>query len=235
MFMSRLALHANAPRMTVALLAAALLALAIAGIAGADHLDPQEQIRSADQRRAVAMLVRASDLEPGYERERTSNLEPHLTCRGLDESDLVLTGNARSPYWSREYRIVGSSATVYRTEADSKAAWRRSTSSAARGCIGAAFRAEFARQGEAVRVSVSALDLPVLAAGVPAHAYRVAISEASPAQHPAALLDFVLLRRGRAQATVLFATIVVPPDRESEISLSRVVAKRMRAVMRGVS
>jgi hypothetical protein len=206
-------------------------ALALAGVAAADHLDPQERILAADQTRAVAMLLRKSDLPPGHEAERTSGLEPHLTCRGLDESGLVRTGKATSPYWAREYRIVGSSAVVYRTEADSRAAWRRSTSAAGRTCIGIAFRDEFARQGDPARVSVRALAVPALS--VQSSGYRVTVSSATPGQPAAVVLDVVLLRKGRAQAAVLHAAVIVPPERATQIALSRVVAKRMHMAMRG--
>ena len=111
-----------------ALLFALAGALVLAGAATADHLDPQERVRAADQKRAAAMLLRKADLPQGYKPERTSDLEPHVTCSALDESDLVLTGRGKSDYWAREYQIVGSTSAVYRTARDSAAAWRRSTS-----------------------------------------------------------------------------------------------------------
>jgi hypothetical protein len=209
-----------------------ILALVLAGTASASHLDPRKEIRPADQRRASAMLLRASDL-PGYRPERTSGLEPHLTCRGLDESDLVVTGRATSPYRARGYRIVGSSSAVYRTLADSSKAWRRATSGAGRRCLRQAFVDEFARQGETARISIGALALPPL--GLERAGYRMTITGPTLGQSPVITLDLVFLRNGRAQAAILFAAVVVPPDRDSEIALARAAAKRVLAAMRGSS
>jgi hypothetical protein len=209
-----------------------VLALTLVGVASANHLDPRTQIRPADQKRASAMLLRASDL-PGYATERTSGLEPHLTCRGLDESDLVVTGRATSPYWSRDYRIVGSSSAVYRTPADSAAAWRRGTSSAGRRCLRQAFADEFERQGETVRVSVGPLTVPPL--GVERAGHRITIFGQTEARPPLLTLDLILLREGRGQVALLFAAVVVPPERARQTTLARTAAGRLSKAMRSRS
>ena len=178
------------------------------------------------------MLLQKGDLGRGYEPERTSGLDPHVTCPALDESDLVLTGKAASPYWAREYQIVGASSAVYGTAAHSRSAWRRNTSGAGSSCLRDAFRNELARQGEAVRVAIR--ELPFASVDVAAKAFRLTISGTAPGP-PALFVDIVLLLHGRAQAGLLFAGIVVPPARATEIALARVVAKRMRAAMRGAS
>ena len=216
-----------------ALLFALVGALVVAGAATADHLDPQDRVRAADQKRAAAMLLRKTDLPQGYEPERTSDLEPHLTCRALDESDLVLTGRGTSAYWAREYQIVGSTSAVYRTARDADAAWRRSTSTVGRKCVRDEFRRTFARQGETVRIAGQELALPKLA--VTAKAYRLAISGVDPGQPPLLFIDVVLLKHARAQVALLFAGVVGPPARATEIALSRLVAQRVKVAMRGAS
>lgn len=216
-----------------ALLFALAGALVLAGAATADHLDPQERVRAADQKRAAAMLLRKADLPQGYEPERTSDLEPHLACRALDESDLVLTGRSKSDYWAREYQIVGSTSVVYGTARDSAAAWRRSTSTVGRKCVRDEFRKTFARQGETMRIALRELALPKLA--TTAMAYRLVISGADPAQPPLLFIDVMLLSHGRAQVGLLFAGVVTPPARAVEIALSRLVAQRVKVAMRGAS
>ena len=216
-----------------ALLLALAGALVVAGAATADHLDPQERVMAADQKRAAAMLLRKADLPQGYEPERTSDLEPHLTCSPLDESDLVLTGRGRSPFWAREYQIVGSTSAVYRTARDSDAAWRRSTSTVGRKCVRDEFRKAFARQGETMRIAAREIALPRLA--VTSKAFRLAISGVDPAQPPLLFIDVVLLKHGRAQVGLLFAGVVTPPARATEIALSRLVAQRVKVAMRGAS
>jgi len=215
-----------------ALLLALAGALVVAGAATADHLDPQERVRADDQKRAAAMLLRKVDLPQGYEPERTSDLEPHLTCSPLDESDLVLTGRSKSPFWAREYQIAGSTSAVYRTARDSAAAWRRSTSTVGRKCVRDEFRKAFARQGETMRIALQELALPRLA--VTARAYRLAFSGADPAQQPALFfIDFVLMGHGRAQVGLLFAGVGAPPVRATQIALSRLIARRVKVAMRG--
>lgn len=216
-----------------ALLFALAGSLIVAGAATADHLDPQERVTAADQKRAAAMLLRKADLPQGYEPERTSDLEPHLTCSRLDESDLVLTGRGKSPFWARGYQIVGSTSAVYRTARDSDGAWRRSTSTAGRKCVRDEFRKAFARQGETMRIATGELALPRLA--VTAKAFRLAISDMDPGQPPLLFIDVVLLKHGRAQVGLLFAGVVAPPARATEIALSRLVAQRVKAAMRGAS
>ena len=216
-----------------ALFLCAVVALAAAGAASADHLDPQQRIRAADQKRAAAILLRKADLPSGYRPERTSDLEPHLTCSALDESDLAIGGQAKSPYWARDYQVVGSSAALYTSTADARTSWRRGTSNAGLSCLRDEFRKAFARQGETVQISIRALPLPKVA--VVGKAYRLSFSGADPQQPPLLYIDLVLLTHGRGLAGLLFAGVVTPPARASEIALSRVVAQRMKTALRGTS
>jgi hypothetical protein len=205
--------------------------LASAAAANADHLDPQERMRAADQKRAAAMLLRRYDLGDGYSVERTSGLEPHLTCSALDESDLVVTGRRRSPYWSRSYQIVGSTSVVYATRADAQAARRRGASRAGLDCIRDEYRNEFARQGENLNVSIRELTLPLISES--RTAYRLTLSGAGGS--PALYVDAVVLTHGRAQSALVFAGVVTPPQRAAEIRLAKIVAARMSKAMRGSS
>lgn len=206
------------------------LSLGLVGAAMAHHLDPQERIRAVDQQRASAMLLRLADLPAGYAPERTSGLEPHITCRALDQSDLVLTGRAKSPNWAREYQIVGSYAAIHRTVDDARAAWRRSTSRAGLDCLRLEFRNALLQPGENVRVTIRELPSPKLS--VTARTYRMSLSPTSPpGQPPQAFIDVVLLTLGRAQAGLVFVGIVSPPAKATEVALSRLAAKRMRAAL----
>ncbi len=216
-----------------AVLFCVVVALAAAGAATADHLDPQQRIQAADQKRAAAMVLRKTDLPAGYRPERTSDLEPHITCRALDESDLAIGGQATSPYWARDYQVVGSTAAVYVSAPDARSSWRRGTSDAGLSCLRDEFRKAFAQQGETVRISTRALPLPKLS--VVAKAHRLTFSAADPQEPPLFYIDLVLLTHGRALAGVLFAGVVTPPVRATEIAVSRVVAQRMKVALRGAS
>lgn len=211
--------------MSRALVVTLVAALVAVGAAAANHLDPKKQIRPADQARARAMVVRASDLPAGYRVQRTSGLEPHLTCRALDESDLTVTGVARSPYRALDYRIVGSAAAVYRTEAEARRAWARSTSAAGMRCIRTAFTTSL---GERLEVSLSPLAFPRVARA--RAAFRMTIG--SQASTEKVYVDYVLLGHGRAQAALVFASAIAPFASADEVAVARAVGARMAAAMR---
>jgi hypothetical protein len=208
---------------------AALLALVLSGSALADHLDPQERIRATDQARAKAMLLRQSDL-PGFQRRPSSGSDGHLTCRGLDESDLTVTGDAEGSSWALAAVFVASSSTVYATQADATASWRRGTSGAGTRCLRDELAREFARQGTRV-VSLRRTPFPALAQS--AAAYRLTLVASAQGQTINVFVDFVVLRQGRAVAGLVLGSALVPPDRAAEVRLARTLAARMARAMRG--
>src|SRR5918994_2658674 len=127
-----------------------LLLLAASGTALADHLDPKKRIRAADQAKARAMLLRKSDLGPGFIAQPTNTPDTHLTCKGLDESDLTVTGEAESPTWAQGVGFVASAANVYATVADANASWARGARGAGTRCLRAELADVFAPQGIAL-------------------------------------------------------------------------------------
>jgi hypothetical protein len=177
------------------------------------------------------MLLRKADLGPGYLVERTSGLDPHLTCAALDESDLTVTGEAETPDWARDLRIASSASAVYESVADANASWKRGTRATGLRCLREEFRRELARQGEEARVSVGRVAFPRVSQR--AAAYRVTISGKAQGQSVVITIDFVILMHGRAQAALLFASVLLPPERQNQIALARLVAGRMAKAMRG--
>ena len=206
-----------------------LLALILAGAAAADHLDPQKRIRAADQARAKAVLVRQSDL-PGFQRQGASRPDPHLTCAGLDESNLTVTGDAEGPGWVNPPVLVTSSSTVYATQADARASWRKGTSPAGVSCLREELGREFEQQGARV-VSLRRMTFPALAQS--SAAYRLTLAGVVQGQTITAYVDFVVLRQGRALAGLVVGSALVAPDRPAEIRLARTTAARMAKAMRG--
>ena len=205
------------------------LALVLTGSALGDHLDPRKQIRSADQARARAMLLRQSDL-PGFQRQPSSGADPHLSCPGLDESDLTVTGDAEAPTWSASVIFVTSSSTVYATRADAATSWRRGTSPAGTRCLREELGREFGRQGVGV-VSLRRIAFPALAQR--SAAYRLTLTGQAQGQTVNAYVDFIVLGQGRAIAGLVVGSAVVKPDRPAEVRLARTVAARMATAMRG--
>ena len=213
-------------RIAVAML---LGGLVLAGTALADHLDPEKRIRAADQARAKAMLLRQSDL-PGFRRQPPSGSDPHLTCTGLDESDLTVTGDAEAPTWAVSVVYITSSSTVYATQADAATSWRRGTSGVGMRCLREELGREFARQGTRV-VSLRRVSFPTLAQR--SAAYRLTLEGTAQGQTINAYVDFVVLLHGRAQAGLVVGSALVQPDRPAEVRLARTIAGRMAKAMRG--
>ena len=102
--------------MRVVLTLALLLALAVAGTALAARGDPDKQIRQADQARAKAMLLRPADFNPAFTaRPSSSGGSGDFYCGALDESDLTLTGEARSRSFTATTEYVTSTSYVRET------------------------------------------------------------------------------------------------------------------------
>jgi hypothetical protein len=214
------------------LLAVALLLL-LAGIgtgtALADHLDPKKGIRAADQAKARAMLIRKSDLGPGAVAQQRSTPETHLTCNGLDESDLTLTGEAESPTWIRGAGFVASAANVYRTVSDANASWTRGTRGAGTRCLRDELADEFATQGVALE-SLRKVAFPRIAERTVA--YRVTLSGDVQGTIVRVVVDLVVLKHSRAQAALYFGSAFAPPAKADEVALARVAARRMASAMK---
>lgn len=205
-----------------------LLALLPVGSAFANHFDPKRNIRPADQARAKAMLLRKSDLAPGYV-ARSSGGAAHLNCAPLDESDLTLTGEAESPLWVAGLTFVSSYANVYTSASDASASWRRSTSVAGRKCVAT----EFQRLGgpTGVRlVSLKELKFPRVAPRTVV--YRLLFELQAQGGAPL-IIDLVALSRSRAQAYFLVASAGGVPPKGEELRLARFVAARMATAMQG--
>jgi hypothetical protein len=210
------------------LLAAALLVAA--GDAFATHGDPQEKLTPTDNARARSMLLRKSDLGPGYTSTKPNNAEPHLYCKALDESDLIVTGDAESPQFERGIVFVSSAAQVYESAADAVVSWKRGTSAAGERCARDLLRQGFAKQGVRL-VSMRRLAFPRVSSR--SIAYRIQLSAESQGVPVSVVLDFVVLMHSRAQAALFFGSALVAVPRADEVRLARVVASRMATAMRG--
>jgi hypothetical protein len=203
-----------------------LLALLPAGSALADHFDPQRKIRPADQARAKAMLLRKSDLAPGYA-VGSKGGSAHLNCAPLDESDLTLTGEAESPMWIGGLTFISSYANVYRSASENDASWRRSTSAAGRRCVASEFQRLAGTSG--VRL-VSLRELPFTRVAPRTVVYRLLFE--LQGQGGALTIDLVALARSRAQAFFLVASAAGAPSKAEELRLARIVAGRLASAMR---
>lgn len=215
--------------MRVALVSSLVLALAVAGAALAGRGDPDKQIRPADQARARSMLLRASDFNPAFTaRAASSGGSGDFYCAALDESDLTLTGDARSQSFTATTEYVTSTAYVYVSRSDSNASWTRGTSTAGVQCLRVGLRSEF--QGTGVRlVSFKKLTFPKR--GQRSVAFRAIATQ----QGLRVYLDLVAMQVSRAQTAVIYVSALSPPPQSELRRLTGLVAKRAEKAMRGAS
>jgi hypothetical protein len=209
------------------LLALALVLLVATGTALAAHGDPQKRITPADQARARAMLLRPADFSVAYTTHPTSSgLGGDFYCAALDESDLTLTGQAQSPSFTATAEYVTSTASVYRTRAESNASWNRGTSKAGQECLREGLRGEF--QGAASRlVSFRRIAFPQRGDR------SVAFQGVATQQGIRVYLDVVAIQVSRSQTAVVYITALGPPPQGELRRLTGLVAKRAASAMRG--
>lgn len=212
------------------LLVVALLAGLIgAGTALAARGDPDKQIRPADQARARAMLLRPADFSVAFTaRPSASGGSGDFYCAALDESDLTLTGEARSQSFAATTEYVTSTSYVYASRSDSNASWSRGTSAAGEQCLRVGLRGQF--QGTAVRL-VSFRKLAFPRRGQRSAAYRAIATQ----QGLRLYLDVVAIQVSRAQAAVIYVSALTPPPQSELRRLTGLVAKRAEKAMRGAS
>ena len=210
---------------------ALLTFLAAAGTVSANHQDPQKRLTRADNTRARAMLITRADLSAGFRAQADRSQDPHVDCPpAVSESDLTLTGEAEGGQFALGVVFVSSAAQVYRSAADAGASWRRATSAAGVRCATMLLRREFAKQRIQV-LSLRRVAFPRLSQRTVA--YRVRLEATTPQGAVVLFIDLVALKHGRAHATVIVGTALVPPRRADELQLARLVAGRMATAMRG--
>ncbi len=226
--MSRLTTRRISTRRLVTAAAALVLAVAT-GTASAARGDPQKELTPADQARARSMLLKRSDLGPGFKATRQSSAGGDLYCKALDESDLTVTGDAESPSFERGVVTARSAAQVYESLADATASWRRGTSAAGLRCARDVLRRGFARAGITLE-SYKPIPFPDVAQRTAA--YRAVVSATSQGVKVRLVIDFVALMHSRAQVALFFSGLS-PIPRAEQLQLARLTSTRMAKAMRG--
>lgn len=222
-------LRRTGPRRLLAVVLAVALVVGI-GDALAARGDPQKELTPADNARARAMLLRKTDLGPGYTASVDKSPDPDFYCKALDESRLTLTGEAESPDFERGLVFISSSAQVYESVADATVSWKQGTSAAGERCARDLLRREFAKQGVRL-VSMRRLAFPNVSTRTVA--YRVVLSGESQSVTVKVVIDLVVLMHSRAQVPLFFGSALVPVPRADQLRLARLTASRMAKAMRG--
>jgi hypothetical protein len=217
------------------LIVVALAALAAASAAFAsDPRDPQHRFNAADQAWARRIILERDDLGPGDWRvaalDNQSDADAPSYCKNPNLSDLVLTGQAKNPDFSREASFEDSDGEVWASEHDAIAAYKRLQAYAFDRCFRSAMRQEFA--------TGSGIKFTVLASG------RLAFPRLAPRQLTYGLkfrmtagartidgrIDIYAFSRGRADGSVMVASLgrpARPIPLSLERRLARLVASRL--------
>ena len=219
-------------RLALVLAAFAVLAGTATG-ARRDPWDPQTRYNAADQALARALRVQRSDLGAGDWRvELVGNDDSSLPqCKNPNLSDLVLTGKAKNPNFSRNGSLVGSEGEVWATERDALQAWKRSLRFDLAKCLPAALR-----QGIGASPGVT---LTVLSSGPIRMAklaprmltYRISFRIKGPNGALQGRLSLYAFSRGRREVSLIvssFGRPAQPVPEALERRLVTLVASRLK-------
>jgi hypothetical protein len=218
-------------RLGLVLLVVAALA-GTASAAGTKAGDPQKRHNAADQAWAKAMRVQRSDLGAGDWRVEPSNDDDRgapKACKDPDLSDLVETGSAEEPDFSRDGSFVGSGSIVFQTERQLTTAWNRLSRAPFTECLIWAFKQGAAGSGVRVRiVSTGPVRIAKLAPRYKTGRVNVVIS--GPAATLKGRFSYYLAAKGRASVILMvisFGKPLTPISESLERRLATLVAKRL--------
>ena len=198
-------------RRLVVLLVSSCLIAGTAGAATRKPTDPQKRINPADQAWAAGIRIHRDDLGGGDWRveQSQSNVAAPQGCKDPDLSDLVETGDAENPDFSRHGSFVGSGAAVFLTTKQATAAFQRVARQSFNRCMISAFKQGMAGSGARLRI----LSSGSIAMKSPAPHFvsgRVRFSVSGPAATIAGRITFYFFARGRATAMLFVSSIGKP-------------------------
>ena len=212
-----------------------LVALAVsssASAAGHDPRDPQKRHNPADQAWAKKIRVQHADLGAGDWRVEASvnngdDRGAPKACRNPDMSNLVETGSAETPDFSRNGSVVGSGASVFLNERQATKAWSLAARQPLTQCLAAAFEKGLAGSGARLKiVSDAPIAMPKLAPHF--KAARIQLEISGQARTIKGRLTFYLLARGRVTAMLMIMSFdrpMQPISQALERHLAMVVAQ----------
>jgi hypothetical protein len=207
--------------------------LAGTAVAAGDPREPKKRHNAPDQAWAEAIRVQRSDLGSGDWRVEMSNHDDRGApkgCRDPNLSDLVETGSAEQPDWSRKGSFVMSGSVVFQSERQLATAWQRFTPIDLTGCLGWAFKQGAASSGVTVTVTSSG---PVRIAKLAPRwrTGRITLTVRGPAAAIKGRMSYYFAARGRASVILMVASFGKPATRISdalEQRLARAVTQRLK-------
>lgn len=218
-------------RRLAVLLVSSCLIVGTAVAATRKPTDPQKRPNPADQAWAAAIRIHRGDLGGGDWRVEQSqdNVAAPQGCEEPDLSDLVETGEAENPDFSRNGSFVGSGAAIFQTTKQATAAFHRVARQSFNRCMVSAFKQGLASSGARLRILSSG---PIALKSPAPHfvSGRVRFSVSGPAATITGRISFYFFARGRATAMLLVASIgrpLQPIPASLESRLVSLVAARL--------
>jgi hypothetical protein len=206
----------------------ALLVLA-AGAAAADPGKQKVELNAADQAAARRVVLRRSDLGPGWTGGRVKpDLTSQVSCASYHPkvSDLVVTGAAESQFRGTGIALANE-VEIFRTAAMVDRDWRRSIVPAAVPCLRRTLTKGLGAQAKVLSFG----RIPFPKVGTHSAAFRGIVVVSALGQTVRVLLDIVLVGRGRTEIS-LDATAPAASARvvsAAERRLARKLVARARA------
>jgi hypothetical protein len=213
------------------LLLVVLAALTAASVAFAgDPREPQHRFNDADQAWAHRIIVQHGDLGPGDWRvqqfDSQGDADAPSYCKNPNLSDLVLTGQAKNPDFSREDSFEDSDGEVWATERDAIAAFSRLKAYPFDRCFRVAMAQEFAK-GSGIRFTVlSSGPLKIGKLAPRQLTFGLKFRMTVGARKIDGRIDIYAFSRGRADGSVMIASLGAPA-RPIPLSLERKLATRV--------
>jgi hypothetical protein len=216
----------------VAVLLAVLAGTATAAATKAG--DPQKRHNAADQAWAERIHLQRDDLGAGdwrvEPRDPDNERGMPKACKDPNLSDLIETGSAEEPNFSRNSSFVSSSAVVYKSAANMRTSYRRLIRVPLDDCVAWSFKKGAELAGAHVRVSAFRT-LPTAQLAPSGRAARVDLVVSGPAASIRGHISYYLLARGRAGVILLVASFgrpATPISASLESRLAKTVAQRLK-------
>jgi hypothetical protein len=208
---------------------------AASGAFASDPRDPQHRFNAADQAWAHRILLQHDDLGPGDWRvahlDNQGDANAPSYCKNPNLSDLVLTGQAKDPDFSREASFEDSDGEVWASEHDAIAAYKRLQAYPFDRCFRAAMKQEFAT-GSGIKFSAlksGPIAFPKLAPRQLTYGLKFRMT--AGARTIDGRIDIYAFSRGRADGSVMVASLgrpARPIPLSLEQKLARLVASRLK-------
>jgi hypothetical protein len=222
-------------RLSLALLAAVVLT-GTATAARKDPRDPQKSFNTQDQAWARAIRIQRSDLGPGdwrVEPAQDKNDDRHapVGCKNPNLSDLVMTGEADNPDFSRNGSFVGSGSEVWSSERHAAIAWKRNTSLPIARCLASALTAGGLSRDNVKLTILSRGPIRIARLAPRQLTYGLRFRIKGPAASFTGRLGFYVFSRGRALGMVMvmsFGKPLTPIPDSLERRLATTVAGRLK-------